>query len=70
VFVATPHYLLAMKLHALANLDRGDKDMDDARRLAAHLGLVGEDDLIRLYRSIYDEDPPIEASVRFPTVLG
>ena len=31
VLVARPHYLLGMKLMALANLDRGDRDMDDAR---------------------------------------
>lgn len=34
--VATPAYLLAMKLHALQSLDRGGRDLTDARARAAH----------------------------------
>jgi hypothetical protein len=70
ILLATPHYLLAMKLHALSSLDRGDRDMDDARKLAQHLGLVDENELRELYQSIYDEAPPIDASTRFASVLG
>ncbi|SMC95838.1 hypothetical protein SAMN06297251_11480 [Fulvimarina manganoxydans] len=32
VLTAKPQYLLAMKLQALRNIDRGDKDLGDARR--------------------------------------
>ena len=65
-FLARPHYLRAMKLQALRSLDRGDRDTNDARAPAAHLGL---DALSRLYRSICGEDPPVEALARFPSVL-
>ena len=68
-FVARPHYLLAMKLQALANLDRGDWDLNDARALAAHLGIGDTEALHRVYRSIYDEPPPPEARSRFGSVL-
>jgi hypothetical protein len=68
--VATPAYLLAMKLHALQSLDRGDRDLDDARALAAHLGLGAVADLDRLYRGIYGEAPPPEARIRFAGVVG
>ncbi|MDP4022592.1 hypothetical protein Q8W71_08165 [Methylobacterium sp. NEAU 140] len=68
-FVARPHYLLAMKLQALRSLDRGDRDMSDARALAAHLGLDAVEDLACLYRSIYGEEPPVEALARFTSVL-
>lgn len=69
VFLAKPHYLLAMKLQALASLDRGDRDLDDARALARHLGLHEPNELHRIYRSIYDEAPPADAAQRFRSVL-
>lgn len=69
VFLAKPHYLLAMKLQALASLDRGDRDLDDARALARHLNLHETDELHRIYRSIYDEAPPADASHRFRSVV-
>lgn len=69
-FLARPHYLLAMKLQALRSLDRGDRDMGDARALAAHLGLRDVDALSRLYVSIYGEAPAAEAQARFPSVVG
>ncbi|MBB2962362.1 hypothetical protein [Methylobacterium sp. R2-1] len=68
-FLATPRYLLAMKLHALQNLDRGGRDLRDARQLAAHLDLRDEAALHALYVSVYDEAPPDEASLRFRSVL-
>ena len=68
-FVASPAYLRAMKLHALQSLDRGDRDLNDARGLAAHLGVGDVDALERLYRSIYGEAPAPEARARFPGVL-
>nr|WP_210261185.1 hypothetical protein [Enterovirga sp. DB1703] len=70
VFLAKPHYLLAMKLQALANVNRGNRDVGDARQLASHLGLSDEEELARLYRSIYDEDPPVDAQARFGSVFG
>jgi hypothetical protein len=68
-FLATPRYLLAMKLHALQNLDRGDRDLRDARQLAAHLGIRDAAALHGLYLSVYDEAPSDEASLRFRSVL-
>ncbi|TXM64108.1 hypothetical protein [Methylobacterium sp. WL120] len=67
--LARPHYLLAMKLRALSSLDRGTRDMDDARALAAHLGIVDLEGLVTLYASIYDEAPTIDARLRFPAIL-
>lgn len=69
-FLAKPHYLLAMKLKALRNLDRGQRDIDDARALARHLGLSDVAQLEQLYVSIYDEEPPAEARSRFRSVLA
>ncbi|CAO4137814.1 hypothetical protein [Methylorubrum aminovorans] len=67
--LATPRYLLAMKLHALQNLGRGDRDLSDARQLALQLGIRDEAALHDLYVSVYDEVPPDEASLRFRSVL-
>ena len=69
VLLAKPHYLLAMKLKALANLDRGDRDLSDARNLAAELGLTQDEDLRKLYVSIHDEEPRDEIAMQFPAVL-
>ncbi|MBE7247754.1 MAG: hypothetical protein INR63_22645 [Actinomycetospora chiangmaiensis] len=68
--LATPAYLLAMKLHALQSLDRGDRDLNDARALAVHLGIGDLAGLDRLYGSIYGEPPPPEARARFRSVIG
>ena len=59
-----------MKLHALESLDRGDRDLNDARALAAHLNIGAVETLDRLYRSIYGEAPPPEARARFRNVVG
>ena len=69
ILLARPHYLLAMKLQALGTLDRGQKDIADARALARHLGITHEDELCRLYVSIHDDRPPPEARIRFRAVL-
>ncbi|CAM3283842.1 hypothetical protein ACLBXJ_17265 [Methylobacterium mesophilicum] len=68
--VAKPAYLLAMKLHALQSLDRGDRDLNDARALAAYLDLRDVDALVQLYRAIYGEDPSSEARSRFSAVFA
>ena len=69
VLLAKPHYLLAMKLKALASLDRGDRDLSDARNLAAELGLTQDEDLRKLYVSIHGEEPRDEIAMQFPAVL-
>ena len=69
VLLATPRYLLAMKLAALASFERGDRDLADARALAGHLGLADEAELSDLYRSVYGEPPPERSSRRFANVL-
>ncbi|MCJ2113091.1 hypothetical protein MKK64_18085 [Methylobacterium sp. E-025] len=58
-----------MKLRALSSLDRGTRDMDDARTLAAHLGILDLESLHALDASIYDEAPAIDAQLRFSGVL-
>lgn len=69
VLLAKPHYLLAMKLHALRSLDRDERDMEDARALASHLGITDETQLHDLYASIHDEAPAPLAAGRFARVL-
>lgn len=70
VLVARPHYLLGMKLLALANLDRGDRDMEDARSLARELGIVDVDALRSLYASIHGEPPTARLLTSFSSVLA
>lgn len=70
VLLARPAYLLAMKLKALSSLDRGDRDLSDARALATHLGIGGQDALRSLYVSIHGEEPGRELLRRFPAVLS
>ncbi len=70
VLLAKPHYLLAMKLQALSSLDRGDRDLNDARALARHLAILDEGVLNDLYVAIHAAEPPVEVRVRFPAVLG
>ncbi|WP_243936253.1 hypothetical protein [Methylobacterium sp. E-025] len=43
--------------------------MDDARTLAAHLGILDLESLHALDASIYDEAPAIDAQLRFSGVL-
>lgn len=69
VLVATPRYLLAMKLQALRSLDRGERDLDDARHLAIGLGIADEAGLHELYVAVHGEKPHQDASSRFPSVL-
>ena len=70
VFAARPRYLLAMKLKALSTLDRGDRDLADAKALAADLGLRDVAALRVLYRSIHGEEPSREQGLRFPAVVA
>ena len=70
VLTAKPHYLLAMKLQATSNPDRGGRDLVDARSLASHLGVVNTDALRDLYRSVLGEEPGEDVIRQFPSVLG
>ncbi|MEX6507316.1 hypothetical protein [Jiella sp. M17.18] len=69
VLTATPRYLLALKLQAMRSVDRGEWDVNDARALAAHLGITSEAELHDLYVAIHGERPPAEAAFRFRSVL-
>ena len=69
VLVARPNYLLAMKLHALSSLDRGDKDMADARALASELDVGDVETLRRLYVSFQRAEPRDEIVRQLPSVL-
>lgn len=69
VLVARPTYLLAMKLKALANFGRGDRDLADARALAAELGVETIASLQDLYASIHREAPSDTVKRRLAAVL-
>lgn len=69
VLLARPAYILAMKLKALASLDRGDKDLTDARALARELGIVDTAALDHLYESIHAERPRDEVRRHFDLVV-
>ena len=69
VLVARPTYLLAMKLKALANLNRGDRDLDDARALAKELRIGDVHELHDLYVSIHREAPSAAVKRRLASVL-
>lgn len=70
VLVARPHCFLGMKLLAIANLDRGDRDMQDARMLARELGVIDVGELQRLYASIHGEPPAADLLTSFASVLA
>lgn len=69
VLVARPHYLLALKLNALASLDRGNKDMNDARALANELCIERVEDLVQVFRSFHGEAPRDVVLRQLPAVL-
>lgn len=69
VLLATPSYLLAMKLMAMANPGRGTKDLDDARHLAREVGITTEQALMSLYVSVHGEEPALASRSRFARVL-
>jgi hypothetical protein len=69
VFLAKPEYICAMKLKALQRETVGDKDFDDAVRLAAELGIESTDDLLRLFASYFPgESLDRTAAVRLPEI--
>ena len=70
VLVATPHYLLAMKLLTLGDVNRGGRDMTDARTLAGGLGIDDVASLGTPYASIHGEKPAHDLRAPFPSVLG
>ncbi len=69
VLLARPTYLLAMKLKALSSFDRGERDLADARALAATLGIDAIATLEDLYVSIHREAPNETVRRRLVAVL-
>jgi hypothetical protein len=71
VFLAKPEYLCAMKLRALARENVGDRDFEDAVRLAAELGIATADDLQHLFASYFPgESLDPTAAARLPEIAG
>ena len=71
VFVARPEYLCAMKLAAMERTDVGDKDFNDAVRLASEAGIRDVDGLKELYGTFFpDVDLDPVALARLPEVAG
>ena len=70
VLVASPQYLLAMKLKCLDNLDRGERDFADARRLARETGIGSAEKLNSLYRSIHGEAPTRSVAARLAEIVA
>jgi hypothetical protein len=69
VFVAKPEYLCAMKLKALQRDNVGDRDFEDAVRLARVIGIGTADELGRLFSAFFPDETldPI-AAARLPDV--
>lgn len=53
VLVATPQYLLAMKLIALERATATDRDFEDAKMLAREVGVTTVEELQEIYRSYF-----------------
>jgi hypothetical protein len=71
VFLATPEYICAMKLKALQRETIGDKDFEDAVRLAAELGIESMDGLLHLFASYFPgESLDRVATARLPEIAG
>jgi len=69
VFLAKPEYICAMKLKALQRENVGDKDFDDAVRLAAELGIEGADGLLDLFATYFPgESLDPHAAARLPEI--
>jgi hypothetical protein len=70
VFLAKPDYICAMKLQALQR-ETGDRDFEDAVRLAAELDVETEDDLRRLFASYFPgESLDRAAAARLPDLAA
>jgi hypothetical protein len=69
VFLAKPEYICAMKLRALQRENVGDRDFEDAVRLAAELGIETADDLRHLFASYFPgESLDRTAAARLPEI--
>jgi hypothetical protein len=69
VFLAKPEYICAMKLKALRREAIGDKDFNDAVRLAAELGIDSTDELLDLFASYFPgESLDRTAAARLPEI--
>lgn len=69
VLLAKPEYICAMKLKALQRENVGDKDFDDAVRLATELGIQSADGLLHLFVSYFPgESLDPTAAARLPEI--
>jgi hypothetical protein len=69
VFLAKPEYICAMKLAALQRESIGDRDFEDAVRLATELGIETADDLRHLFASYFPgESLDRTAAARLPEI--
>jgi hypothetical protein len=69
VVLARPEYICAMKLKALQRESVGDRDFEDAVRLAAELGIETADDLRQLFASYFPgESLDRTAASRLPEI--
>jgi hypothetical protein len=70
VFLAKPEYICAMKLKALQRESIGDRDFEDAVRLAAELGIETADDRRHLFASYFPgESLDRTAAARLPEIV-
>lgn len=70
VLLAKPEYICAMKLKALQRENVGDKDFDDAVRLAMELRIESADDLRHLFASYFPgESLDAAAAARLPEIV-
>jgi hypothetical protein len=71
VFLAKPEYICAMKLKALQRETLGDKDFEDAVRLAAELRIESTDGLLHLFASYFPgESLDRAATARLPEIAA
>ena len=63
IVLARPEYLCAMKLKALQRADVGERDYDDAVRLASDIGCSSEQELEQLFATFFP-DEVLDPSVR------
>jgi hypothetical protein len=71
VFLANPGYICAMKLKALQRETVGDRDFEDAIRLAAELGIETTDGLRDLFASYFPgESLDRTAAARLPDIAA
>ena len=67
VMVASPRYLLAMKILA----DRHQRDRDDIRFLIRHLGFRKAEEIVESFADVYPYEPiPADTMLRIEEILA